>query len=258
MGFGLFCLGYSFADVARRPLMAALVVASLSIAGFYVYQNVALEFYYSWPYAQMGADAFVSADIEEIADVEGGLDRKLEESGVLIVDYRVMVEHEGIAEDVVLHVVPDEAWSSADATIFNHIPMKSALTKGSVWVDDYLASRLGIHVSDEIHVAQRVSDTDMVLKVMAIVPFFAPTNGIVIAGMQCEDMRPYLVSVYAKSEQSALRAAEQLEALGAPVSLQRREDACQSAMILAQEFLPFANSDALFEKPSDFGEIFSE
>lgn len=245
MSLGLFCLGYSFADVIRRPLMTALVVVSLSIAGFYAYQNVALEFYYSWPYAQMGADVFVSADIEEIAEMGGGLDQKLEESGALVADYRVIIEHEGIAEDVVLHAIPGESWLSADATIFNYASMQSALTKGSVWVDDGLASRLGINVSGEIHVVQRVSDTDMVLQVTAIVPSFAPTNGIVVAGMQCEGMKPCLVSVYTEDDQSAMQVAEQLEALGAPVSLQHREDACLSATILAQEFLPFASSDAL-------------
>lgn len=241
----MFCLSYGFADVIRQPLMVALVIASLSIAGFYAYQNVVLEFYYSWPYAQMGADVFVSANIEEADDAGGGLFQKLEDSGALVADYRVVIEHEGVAEDIVLHAIAGRSLLSADATVFNYESMHSHLTEGSVWVDDGLASRLGVSVSDEIHVVQRVSGVDAVLQVTAIVPSFAPTNGIVAAGIQDGSMKPFSISIYAENDRLILPAVEQLESLGVPTSLQYREDACQSAMILAQELLPFASSDAL-------------
>ena len=135
MDFGMFCLSYGFADVIRRPLMVALVIASLSIAGFYAYQNVVLEFYYSWPYAQMGADVFVSANIEEADDAGGDLFQKLEDSGALVTDYRVVIEHEGVAEDIVLHAIAGRSLPFADATVFNYESMHSDLTEGSVWVD---------------------------------------------------------------------------------------------------------------------------
>lgn len=245
MDFGMFCLSYGFADVIRRPLVVALVIASLSIAGFYAYQNVVLEFYYSWPYAQMGADVFVSANIEEADDVGGDLFQKLEDSGALVTDYRVVIEHEGVAEDIVLHAIAGRSLPFADATVFNYESMHSDLTEGSVWVDDGLASRLGVNVSDEIHVVQRVSGVDAVLQVTAIVPSFAPTNGIVVAGIQDGSMKPFSISIYAENDRLILPAVEQLESLGVPTSLQYREDAYQSAMILAQELLPFASSDAL-------------
>lgn len=233
-------------DLLRRPLQVGLLVCALAVAGFYAYQNVAMEFYYSWPYATMGAKVLASCDLESTPVEDGILRRGLTDGSVLVEDYRVLLEHEGTMRESVLHGVFDPSPRRIDETIFNSRALGSVSADlDGVWIDEGLARSLGVGLSDEIRLIQRITGSELSSKVIAIVPAYAPTRGIVAPSCFAAAMIPCSLSVYESDEEALSDFVAKAESAGVAVAVRTREDACQTARLMAREFLPFARSDAL-------------
>jgi hypothetical protein len=227
-------------------LLAVLLIFALTVVGFYAYQNAAMEFYYSWPYATMGAEALASCDLESAPIEDGSFHTELTSEDVCVEDYRVLVEYEGIMKETVLHGVSVPAPEKINETIFNSRALGDVPANlDGVWIDEKLARELGVRVSNEVRLIQRSGKVELSAKVTAIVPTYAPTQGVVTASAFVAAMAPYSFSVYKTDGAAISNFEEKAESAGITVSMQTREDACQSAKLMAQKFLPFARNDTL-------------
>lgn len=229
----------------RRPLPIGLLLCSLSIVGFYSYQSVAVEFYYSWPYATMEASALVSYNLENSSNENHNLTPEEANGNVFVENYRILIEHNGNMKELTLHGVSDFSSKMLDATVFNTQALGNApIDPNGVWIDEKTARDLGIKPSEEIRLIQRLSETETQVKVTAIVASYAPTQGVVASNNLAAGMIPYSFDIYASSKESLSALTEKAESINAIASLQVKEDACQMARLAARELLPFMQSDA--------------
>jgi len=242
----VFFLRYCLLDLLRRPLLVGLLCCVLTVVGFYAYQNVAMEFYYSWPYATMGAKALASYDLESDSVEDEDLHPEQINANTFVEDYHVLVEHEGVMIESVLHGVSDPAPDKIDETIFNARALGcDSLDLDGVWIDETLARELGVGLLDEIHLIQRLTGVELSANVTAIVPTYAPTQGIVVRNDLVKAMTPFSLNVYETDREGSLDFELLVEDAEVAVVVQTREDACLSAKLMAQEFLPFARDDVL-------------
>jgi hypothetical protein len=145
----LFYLRYCLLDMLRRPLLAGLLVCALAVVGFYAYQNVAVEFYYSWPYATMGANTFASCDLEDATTEDASFKLEPTSKDVFVIDYRVLVEHNGVMSETVIHGVSVPSPEKIEDTIFNSQALgNDSANLSGVWIDEGLAGVLGVGLSD--------------------------------------------------------------------------------------------------------------
>lgn len=251
---------YCLRDVLLHPWMLVLVIVALVLVGFYAYQNIAVEFYYSWPYATMKADYLATANVEVQALQDSDVIDGLPSGAVCVKDYRVLAEHNGIMSEAMLHAVPAEQEYQLNQTIFNTEALQvTGIPAGGVWLDEALARRLKVSAGDKIMIVQRTTGAECSLQVEAVVPTYAPTQGILVldrdlqaaflaAGSSNESEERLRLSAVSLYGDDAVQLDVCLHALvgdDVAVGMQSRDEASQTARQLARRFLPFARDDLL-------------
>lgn len=230
-----FCLRKCLGDVVRMVAPLAIQACALAAIGFYAYQNVALEHYYSLPFATMDAQAIVVYDLEESPFCGQDWKYKAESQ---VWEYRVFVESGGVMEETKAHGIADPSPDSMEATVFNSRAIGSTpLENNEVLVDEATARELGVSEKETINVIQRSTGMERTVVVSAIIPTYDATRGVVGNKALFTGMEPHELQVYTSDINSRRNAEE-----GA---FRTREDACEFSKMLAHSFLPFASSDAL-------------
>lgn len=230
-----FCLRKCLDGIVRMVAPLVIQACALATIGFYAYQNVALEHYYSLPFATMDAQAIMVYDLAESPSYD--LVRKHKEES-RVWGYRVFVESGGAMEEAKAHGIADPSPSSMDATVFNSRAIgETSLGNNEVLVDEATAKDLGISEKDTINIVQRSTETEKTVVVSAIIPTYDATRGVVGNKTLFTGMEPYELQVYTSDINNNKDANEG--------TFQAREDAYEFSKMLAHSFLPFASSDAL-------------
>ncbi len=245
------CLKYCCKDLLKRPFLNLILLTVLSLIGFYAYLNVVLDFYYSWPYATMEAKTLARIDLAFMTDGDEVLSLPEEISEhTYIKEYYVTLEHDGIISDALLRGASRNESAALQDTVFNAQALRNepANLEGA-WVDENLARNLSLNVGDTVVIEQAFSHTETTARISALIPAYADTQGILVKDNQASGMIPSSIDIYDVSERTLedfLSVGGGLESgLEAEAVLYSKEEACYSAKLLAQQYLPFTQGDTL-------------
>ena len=185
----------------RRPLVLLLAAAAAGIGAFLIQEMRITEFYYSHPYATMGAEVIIdqpvglatSADVrtvspEEVLAVE-------HDAAAVVCEMLVGTDRKLIATYV--YGIEELTVERLDFTQFNSKCMGlTDIDTDSVLIDEETARRLRLRIGDSIRFIQRLQGIEFWATITGIYPTYGSVSGIVLDAEMLKDSDPTRIYLY--------------------------------------------------------------